>query len=84
MNKIYKLSHDYQYLRKLLDNGNEVVCFFNGEVCKGRVIENKRYYFSTRGLCYNDFSKDCSDNLFSEMMSQDNMEFIPPTNMQHD
>lgn len=43
MNKPYKLSKDYRLLRKLLDNGNEIVCFFDGEVCRGRVLEDKRY-----------------------------------------
>lgn len=81
MSKTYNLSQDYQHLKKLLDSGNEIVCFFDGEICKGRIIENKRYYFSVRGLCYNDFSKDCSDSYFSEMMSQDNVEFILPTNV---
>ena len=80
MNKIYKLSNDYQLLKKLLDNGNKVVCFFDEEICTGRIIEGKRYYFSVRGLCYTDFSKDCSDASFSEYMSQDNVEFILPTN----
>lgn len=78
MDKAYKLSKDYQLLRKLLDNGNEIACFFNGEICKGKIIENRRYYFSTRGMCYNDFSKDCPDSHFSEMMSQDNVEFVLP------
>lgn len=55
MNKPYKLSKDYRLLKKLLDNGNEIVCFFDGEVCRGRVLEDKRYYFSVRGWCYNDF-----------------------------
>lgn len=80
MNKPYKLSKDYRLLRKLLDNGNEIVCFFDGEVCKGRVLEDKRYYFSVRGRCYNDFSKVCSQASFSEYMSQDNVEFIIPNN----
>ena len=38
MNKPYKLSKDYRLLKKLLDNGNEIVCFFDGEVCRGRAI----------------------------------------------
>lgn len=78
MNKAYKLSSDYQTLRTLLDNGNEIVCFFDGKVCTGRIIENKRYYFSVQGLCYNDFSINCSNPSFFELMSQDNVEFIIP------
>ena len=78
MHKPYKLSRDYRLLKKLLDNGNEIVCFFDGEVCRGRVLEDKRYYFSVRGWCYNDFSKVCSQASFSEYMSQDNVEFIYP------
>ncbi|MFT0577724.1 hypothetical protein [Bacteroides thetaiotaomicron] len=78
MNKPYKLSKDYQLLRRLLDNGDEIVCFFDGEVCKGRVLDDKRYYFSVHGRCYNDFSKGCSQASFSEYMSQDNVEFILP------
>lgn len=81
MNKPYKLSKDYQLLRRLLNSDNEIVCFFDEEVCKGKVIEDRRYYFSVRGLCYNDFSKDCSDSCFSEMMSQDNVKFILPNNV---
>lgn len=77
---MYKLSRDYQFLRTLLNNGNEIVCFFNGEVCKGKVIDNTRYYFSSRRLCYSDFSVNCSYNSFSETMSQDNVEFIVPAN----
>lgn len=80
MNKPYKLSKDYRLLKRLLDNGNEIVCFFDGEVCKGRIIEDKRYYFSVCGRCYNDFSKACSQASFSEYMSQDNVEFIIPNN----
>ena len=76
----YNLSEDYKLLRKLLDNGKEIVCFFNDELCRGRIIENKRYYFSVGGTCYNDFSKDCQDSFFSEMMSQDNVRFIIPNN----
>lgn len=80
MNKPYKLSKDYRLLRKLLDNGNEIVCFFDGEVCMGRVLEDKRYYFSVRGRCYNDCLKVCSQASFSEYMSQDNVVFIIPNN----
>jgi len=77
---MYKLSQDYQLLRILLNSGNEIVCFFDEEVCKGKVIDNKRYYFSSRKLCYSDFSVDCSDSSFSETMSQDNVRFIAPAN----
>lgn len=80
MNKIYRLNRDYQLLRTLLNSGNEVVCFFDGEVCRGKIIQNKRYYFSSRKYCYSDFSIDCSNSSFSEMMSQDNVEFIAPFN----
>lgn len=81
MNKPYKLSNDYQLLKELLDNGNEIVCFFDKEVCKGKIINNERYYFSVRGLCYSDFAKNCSAAAFSEYMSQDNVTFILPTNL---
>lgn len=81
MNKPYKLSKDYRLLKKLLDNGNEIVCFFDGKVCMGRVLEGKRYYFSVCGWCYNDLSKVCSQASFSKYMSQDNVEFIIPNNV---
>lgn len=41
MNKPYKLSKDYRLLRKLLDNGNEIVCFFDGEVCREEYLKTR-------------------------------------------
>lgn len=75
---MYRLSQDYQLLRALLNSGNEIVCFFNGAVCVGKVIDNRRYYFSSQRFCYSDFSMDCSDSSFSGIMSQDNVGFIAP------
>lgn len=75
---MYRLSQDYQLLRALLNSGNEIVCFFNGAVCLGKVIDSRRYYFSSQRFCYSDFSTDCSDSTFSGIMSQDNVGFIVP------
>jgi hypothetical protein len=70
MNKSCKISNDYRLLRKLLDNGNEIVCFFDGEICKGKVLEDKIYYFSVHGRSHNNLSKECSQASFPEYMSQ--------------
>lgn len=76
--KPYNLSEDYRLLKKLLDNGKEIVCFFDEDVCLGCVTKDKRYHFTARRVLYNDFSADCSYEYFSEMMSQDNVKFIIP------
>lgn len=79
MNNPYKLSNDYRLLKRLLDEGYEIVCFFDKDICKARILEG-RYYFSVRGICYNDFNEGCMPNLFYNLMEKDKVTFILPTN----
>lgn len=57
MNMPYKTSRDYQLLKKLLDEGKEIVCFTDfpidnrifRDVCKARKIGEGRYSVTCRG-----------------------------------
>ena len=62
----YKMSRDYKRLKRLLDDGYEVVCLadydwhdgtISRDICVGRLIlgsteESDHYSFSCRGICY--------------------------------
>ena len=56
MNMPYKTSRDYQLLKKLLDEGKEIVCFTDfpidnrifRDVCKARKIGEGRYSVTCR------------------------------------
>lgn len=63
MNMPYKTSRDYQLLKKLLDEGKEIVCFTDfpidnrifRDVCKARKIGEGRYSVTCRGCEYASF-----------------------------
>lgn len=65
MNMPYKTSRDYQLLKKLLDEGKEIVCFTDfpidnrifRDVCKARKIGEGRYSVTCRGCEYASFGK---------------------------
>lgn len=63
MNIPYRTSRDYQLLKKLLDEGKEIVCFTDfpidnrifRDVCKARKIGEGRYSVTCRGCEYASF-----------------------------
>ena len=63
MNMPYRTSRDYQLLKKLLDEGKEIVCFTDFpidnrifcDVCKARKIGEGRYSVTCRGCEYASF-----------------------------
>lgn len=65
MNMPYRTSRDYQLLKKLLDEGKEIVCFTDfpidnrifRDVCKARKIGEGRYSVTCRGCEYASFGK---------------------------
>lgn len=84
----YKTSKDYKHLKKLLDDGCQVVCFCtydwaNGEhgtdICWA-ICYDGRYQISGRGIEYGAYWRGMHRfKSFEDMCTQLNIEFIEPT-----
>ena len=87
MNIPYRTSRDYQLLKKLLDEGKEIVCFTDfpidnrifRDVCKARKIGEGRYSVTCRGCEYASFWENHNYKwAFEDEMRMANIEFIEP------
>lgn len=87
MNMPYRTSRDYQLLKKLLDEGKEIVCFTDfpidnrifRDVCKARKIGEGRYSVTCRGCEYASFWGNHNYKwTFEDEMRMANIEFIEP------
>lgn len=87
MNMPYKTSRDYQLLKKLLDEGKEIVCFTDfpidnrifRDVCKAKKIGEGRYSVTCRGCEYASFWENHNYKwTFEDEMRMANIEFIEP------
>lgn len=85
--KFNKTSRDYQLLKKLLDEGKEIVCFTDfpidnrifRDVCKARKIGEGRYSVTCRGCEYASFWENHNYKwTFEDEMRMANIEFIEP------
>lgn len=85
MNMPYRTSRDYQLLKKLLDEGKEIVCFTDfpidnrifRDVCKARKIGEGRYSVTCRGCEYASFWENHNYKwAFEDEMRMANIEFI--------
>ena len=83
----YRTSRDYQLLKKLLDEGKEIVCFTDfpidnrifRDVCKARKIGEGRYSVTCRGCEYASFWENHNYKwAFEDEMRMANIEFIEP------
>lgn len=87
MNIPYRTSRDYQLLKKLLDEGKEIVCFADfpidnrifRDVCKARKTGEGRYSITCRGCEYASFWENHNYKwTFEDEMQMANIEFIEP------
>lgn len=87
MNMPYKTSRDYQLLKKLLDEGKEIVCFtdfpiiigFSVMFVKQEKIGEGRYSVTCRGCEYASFWENHNYKwTFEDGMRMANIEFIEP------
>lgn len=83
----YKTNKDYKHLKKLLDEGYEVVCFctydlnegyYVTDICKATYYDGW-YHISARGIEYCSYWPECARyKSFEDMCTQNNIEFIEP------
>lgn len=72
MNMPYKTSRDYQLLKKLLDEGKEIVCFTDFPIIIG-------FSVTCRGCEYASFWENHNHKwTFEDEMRMANIEFIEP------
>ena len=84
----YKTSKDYKHLKKLLDDGYQVVCFCTYDWADGEYVTDicsatcydGRYQISARGIEYGAYWRGMHRfKSFEDMCTQHNIEFIEPT-----
>ena len=90
----YTFSRDYDLMKRLLDDGYELVCYadyfvhhmncekiYYKDVCRATKITDTHYTVYCRGTGYVDYFADIDSLPFADYMKAANVEFIIPNDI---